>query len=83
MYILLFTCLNVCDVRIELVPDMSTHHISHISLMFMTFLHTCIATAKSFIAGGEILQKALVSDEYRDKFDVLDIRHIKIPQYSA
>ena len=39
--------------------------------------------AKSFIAGGEILQNALVSDEYRAKFDVFDIWHVEIPPYSA
>ena len=52
--------------------------------MFMAFLHNCIATmTKSFVAGGEILQKALVSDEHRAKFDVFDIWHVKIPLYSA
>ena len=46
-------------------------------------LHSYSNNAKSFIAGGEILQKALVSDEYRAKFDVFDIWHVKIPLYSA
>ena len=87
MYILLFTCLNVCAVHIELVPDMSTHQFV---LAFTRFtnvydipLHLYSDNAKSFIAGGEILQKALVSDEYRAKFDVFDIWHVKIPLYSA
>ena len=46
-------------------------------------LHLCSDNAKSFIAGAEILQKALVSDEYKAKFDVSDIQHVKIPLYSA
>ena len=29
------------------------------------------------------MQRALVSDEYRARFDVFDIRHVKIPLYSA
>ena len=87
MYILLFTCLNVRAVRIELVPDMSTHQFI---LAFTRFTnvygipsHLYSDNAKSFITGGEILQKALASDEYRAKFDVFDIRHVKIPLYFA
>ena len=45
--------------------------------------HLYSDNAKSFIAGGEILQKALVSVEYRAKFDAFDILHVKIPLYSA
>ena len=87
MYILLFTCLNVRAVHIELVPDMATHQFV---LAFTRFTnvygipsHLYSDDAKSFIAGGETLQIALVSDEYRAKFDVFDIRHDKIPLYSA
>ena len=87
MYILLFTCLNVRVVHIELVPDMST---VQFVLAFTRFIntygipsHLYSDNAKSFVAGGEILQEALLSDEYKSNFDVYDIRHVKIPLYSA
>ena len=87
MYILLFTCLNVRAEHIELVPDMSTHQFV---LAFTRFTnvygipsHLYSDNAKSFIAGAEILQKALVCDEHKTNFDVFDIRHVKIPLYSV
>ena len=46
-------------------------------------MHLYSDNAKSFIAGAEILQKALVCDKYKAKFDVFDIQHVKIPLYSA
>ena len=56
---LLFTCLNVRAVHIELVPDMSTHQFV---LAFTRFTnvygipsHLYSDNAKSFIAGAEIL----------------------------
>ena len=87
VYILLFACLKVCVIHIELVPDILTHQFV---LAFTCFtnvygitLHLYSDNAKSFIAGEKILQKALVSDKYKVKFDVFDIRHVKIPLYSA
>ena len=87
MYILLFTCSNVRAVHIELLPDMSTHQFV---LAFSRFTNVYgipsrlySDNAKSFIAGAEILQKALVCDEYKANFDVFDIRHVKFPLYSA
>ena len=78
MYILLSTCLNVCAVHTELVPDMSSHQFVHAFTCFTNVYgipsHLHSDNAKSFIAGGEILQKALVSDKYRAKFNVLDIQ---------
>ena len=87
MYILLFTCLNVRAAHIELVPDMSTHQFvlafSRFTNVYGIPSHLYSDNAKSFIAGAEILQKALVCDEYKANFDVFDIRHVKIPLYSA
>ena len=77
MYILLFTCLNVHTVHIELVPDMSTHQFVPAFTRFTNVYgipsYLYIDNAKSFVSGAEILQKALVSDEYKAKFDVFDI----------
>ena len=61
----------------ELVVEFYRHSCKHLGLQ------TTLNNAKSFIAGGEILQKALVSDEYKAKFDVFDIRRVKIPLFSA
>ena len=87
MYILLFTCLNVRAVHIELVPDMSTHQFvlafSHFTNVYGIPSHLYSDNAKSFIAGAEILQRALVCDEYKANFDVFDIRHVKILLYYA
>ena len=87
MHILLFACLNVHAVHIELVPDMSTHQFvfafTHFTNVYSIPLQLYSDNANSFVAGGEILQKALASDEYRDKFDVFDIWHVKILLYSA
>ena len=87
MYILLFTCLNVRAVHIELVPDMSTHQFvlafSRFTNVYGIPSHLYSDNAKSFIAGAEILWKALVCDEYKANVDVFDIRHVKIPLYSA
>ena len=87
IYILLFTCLNARAVHIELVPDMSTHQFvlafSRFANVYGIPSHLYSDNAKSFIAGAEILQKALVCDEYKANFDVFVIRHVKIPLYSA
>ena len=87
MYLFLFTCLNARAVHIELVPDMSTHQFVLCFICFTNVygipLHLYSDNAKSFIAGGEILQKTLVTDEYRAKLDVFDIWHVKIPLYSV
>ena len=87
MHILLFTCLNVRAVHIELVPDMSTHQFvlafSRFTNVYGIPSHLYSGNAKSFIAGAEILQKALVCREYKANFDAFDIRLVKIPLYSA
>ena len=87
MYILLFACLNLHAVHIELVPDMSTHPFvlafTRFTNVYGILSHLHRDNAKSFIAGEEILQKALVFDEYKAKFDVFGIPHVKIPLYST
>ena len=87
MYILIFTCLNVRAVHIELVPDMSTQSFVLAFLRFVnlygvpSFLYS--DNARSFISGGLTLDQALVCDEYKAQFQNYDIKHIRIPLYSA
>ena len=56
------------------MPDMSLHQFVLAFTCFSNVYgipsHLYSDNAKSFIAGGEISQKALVSDKYRAKFDV-------------
>ena len=87
MYILLYTCLNIRAVYIDLLPDMSTQNFI---LSFMRFcnLYTVPSyvysdNAKSFIAGGDLLENAFSSSAFSDHFDIYNIKHIKIPVYSA
>ena len=39
--------------------------------------------AKSFLKGGSILENSLHSEEFRAELDKCNIKHIKIPLYSA
>ena len=87
MYLLIFTCLNVRAVHIELVPDMSTQSFVLAFLRFVnlygvpSFLY-CDNT-RSFVSGGLTLDQALVCDEYKAHFQNYDIKFIRIPLYSA
>ena len=87
MYLLIFTCLNVRSVHIEIVPDMSTHSFVLAFLRFVnlygvpSYLYS--DNARSFVAGCNVLQQALVCNEYLEHFQNYDIQHIRIPLYSA
>ena len=87
VYIVIFTCLSVRAIHLELVPDMST---LQFVLAFTRFTnlhgiptHLYSDNARSFVAASEILQKALVSHEYKSTFEPYGIKHIRIPLYSA
>ena len=75
MYILIFTCLNVRAVHIELVPDMSTQSFVLAFLRFVnlygipSFLYS--DNARSFVSGGLTLDQALVCDEYKAHFQIM------------
>ena len=87
MYILIFTCLNVRAIHIELLPDMTTHSFVLAFLRFVNlygvpaFLYS--DNARSFVTGAKVLQQTLVCDEYKSYFQNYDIKHIRIPVYSA
>ena len=85
-YLLIFTCLNVRACHIELIPEMST---DHFVLAFVRFCneyripsHIYSDNAKSFISGVHVLEKVLGSSEFKDRFSIYNIKHVKIPLYS-
>ena len=87
VYILIFTCLNIRAVHFELVTDMST---KNFLLAFQRFCNTYSIpqylysdNAKSFLKGAMILENALKSNEVKEELEKCNIKHIKIPVYSA
>ena len=87
MYLLIFTCLNVRAVHIELVTDMSAQSFVLAFLKFVnlygvpSYLYS--DNARSFVSGGLTLDQALECDEYKAHFQNYEIKHIRIPVYSA
>ena len=87
MYILIFTCLNIRAVHFELLPDMN---VKNFLLAFQRFCnyysiphHLYSDNAKTFLKGGSILNEALKSSEFIEELEKHNIKHIKIPLYSA
>ena len=66
---------------------MSTHSFVLAFVRFVNLYgvpsHVYSDNAKSFVAGCNVLQQALVSSEYMEHFQIYDIKHIRIPLYSA
>ena len=87
MYMLVFTCLNIRAVHIELIPDMSTHAFILAFIRFTNIYgipsHIYSDNAKSFVAGCNLIDEVFATSEYKDKFELYNIKHIRIPLYSA
>lgn len=87
MYILIYTCLNVRAVHLDLVPSMSTQDFlfsfKRFSNRFGTPLILYSDNALSFTAGGRVLQKCLKSSEFLSFRQSSNLKHIQIPLYSA
>ena len=85
-YLLIFTCLNVRACHVELIPEMSTEHFVLALVRFCNeygiMSHIYSDNAKSFIAGVHVLEKVIASEEFKDRFNIYNIKHIKIPLYS-
>jgi hypothetical protein len=87
MYILIFTCLNVRAIHLELLPSLST---SDFLMAFVRFtnLH-CIPNnlysdnASTFLQAGELLDGSSIDNEFNQFLYKHCIKHIKIPLYSA
>ena len=87
MYILVFTCLNVRAVHFELLPDMSA---TSFLLAFQRFCNMYTVpgylysdNAKSFVKGGSVLEQSLKSEEFQEELNRCNIKHVRIPLYSA
>ena len=87
MFILVFTCLNIRAVHFELLPDLSS---KNFILAFQRFcnLYTIPQylysdNAKQFLKGGSILENSLQSQEFQEELSNCNIKHIRIPLYSA
>ena len=87
MYLLIFTCLNVRAVHIELVPDMNTHSLVLAIIRFTNIhgipSHLYSDNAKSFIAGCDIMKEIFLASEFCEHYSKYNIKHIRIPAYSA
>ena len=87
MYILIFTCLNVRAIHVELVSNMSTRQFLLAFLRFCNLygcpLYLYSDNAPSFIAGGSLLESALTCSEFQEHLERHSIRHVRIPVYSA
>lgn len=86
MYIIIFTCLNVRAVHLELVPSMTTHDFLLAFIKFTSF--HCIPTsiysdnANTFIQACKILNDSNV-DDFSEYLLKNSIKHVRIPVYSA
>ena len=84
MYLLIFTCLNVRAVHIELVPDMSAQSFVLAFLRFVnlygvpSYLYS--DNARSFVSGGLTLDQALECDEYKAHFQNYEIKAHSYPR---
>ena len=87
MYILVFTCMNIRAVHLDLVPDMSTQSFLMSYQRFSnlygipSFLYS--DNAKSFTAAGKILETSLTSSLFKEHLAANNTKHIPIPVYSA
>ena len=86
MYILIYTCLNIRAVHLDLIPDMGT---KSFVMSFQRFTHkfgVCkyfySDNARSFIQGGDVLAHSLASNEFQEFMQVSGIKHRRIPLYS-
>ena len=87
MFILVFTCLNIRAVHFELLPDMSTKNFllafQRFSNIYAIPQYLYSDNAKQFLKGGCMLENSLKSKEVQAELENCNIKHVKIPLYSA
>ena len=85
-YMIIFTCLSIRSIHIELVPDMSVNNFV-LSLIRFTNLygipsHIYSDNGRSLIAGVNLVSEVFVSSTFKEKYGLCNIKHIAIPLYS-
>ena len=87
MYIFILTCMSIGAVHIELVLDMS---VSSFIQAFVRFTdvnrissHLLSGNTRTFITTARIIDKGLITDEFREKFATHHLKYCAIPLYSA
>ena len=87
MYLLIFTCLNIRAVHIELLPDMDTQSLVLAIIRFTNIYgvpsHLYSDNARSFIAGCDVMKEIFLASEFCEHYSKYNIQHIRIPAYSA
>ena len=86
MYILLFTCLSIRAIHIELLPDMTANQFVLALIRFTNHFgipsHIYSDNDRSIIAGTNLVSQVFLSSEFKENFDKFNIKHVRIPLYS-
>ena len=88
MYMLIYTCLSVRAVHIELVENMTSTAFVQTLIRFTNVhgipSHIYSDNERSFSTtlGGDIIEQRVHSDNFDKQFENYKIKHIKIPWYS-
>jgi len=87
MYILVFTCLNIRAIHLELLPNMSTKNFLYAFIRFCN-LYTVPSVvysdnANTFLQSLGVIAEAEVENEFTEFLVKNAVRHIKIPLYAA
>ena len=86
VYLLVFTCLSVRAVHVEVLEDMSVRSfvlaLIRFSNQFGIPEYIYSDNARSFVSGCNLIKRNLASDEFRDRFGNFDIKHLTIPLYA-
>ena len=86
MYLLIFTCLSIRAVHVEVVPDMSVLLFLQ-ALVRFTNLYGILTTiysdnVKTFLGGGWLFKRLMLSHDYQQKFGTCSIKFCPIPLFS-
>ena len=86
-YVLVFTCLNIRAVHLELIPSMTVRDFLFAFIRFCNLytipLSVYSDNAQSFLGAMGILADSYTDNEFNSYLLKNNIRHIKIPLYSA
>ena len=87
MYILVFTCLNIRSIHLELVPSMNSTHFLQAFIRFCNLY--CIPetvfsdNASTFMHSMKLIGDCQVNDDFEQYLVKNNVKHITIPVYSA